>query len=145
LCDASQEEDPLGPDANDPSLSTDYLTHALASRRIPIKVALLDQAVVAGIGNIYASEALWRARINPRTPAQRLSRRRLGRLVKAIQATMRDALNRQRRYYGSEGIAPEARFAVYDREGGPCRRCGKRIRRIPQAARSTYYCGNCQR
>ena len=145
LCDAGQDEDPLGPDATDPSLSPAYLADALASRRIPIKVALLNQAIVAGIGNIYASEALWRARIDPRTPAQRLSTLRLGRLVKAIQATMRDALNRQSRYYGSEGTEPEARFAVYDREGEPCRRCRKKIRRITQAARSTYFCGNCQK
>jgi len=144
LCDTGRDEDPLGPDATDPALSADYLANALASRRIPIKVALLDQATVAGIGNIYASEALWRARIDPRTPAQQLSRVRLSRLVKAIQATMRDALKRQSRYYGSEDPEPEARFAVYDREGEACRRCRKKIRRITQAARSTYFCGNCQ-
>lgn len=144
LCHAGRE-DLLGPDATDPSLSADYMAQALASRRIAIKVALLDQGIVAGIGNIYASEALWRARIDPRTPAQQLSRVRLGRLVKAIQVTMKDALNRQSRYYGSEGTEPEPRFAVYDREGEACRRCGKKIRRITQAARSTYFCGNCQR
>ena len=144
LCDTGQAHDVLGPDATDPSLSAEYMANALASRRIPIKVALLDQTVVAGIGNIYASEALWRARIDPRTPAQQLSKVRLRRLVKAIQATMRHALKRQSRYYANENAESEARFAVYDREGEQCRRCGKRIRRITQAVRSTYFCGNCQ-
>ena len=144
LCAVEPEADGLGPDALDPVMSALHLSTALASRRIPIKVALLDQSIVAGIGNIYASEALWRARIDPRTPANRLTRDRLGPLVRAIRATLQSALKRQQRYYGGE--APDDnRFRVYDREGERCRRCGGTIRRITQAARSTYFCPKCQK
>ena len=146
LCAAGPEADGLGPDALDPAMSAVSLSAALASRRIPIKVALLDQSIVAGIGNIYASEALWRARIDPRTPANRLTRDRLGPLVRAIRATLQQALKHRQRYYGSEREAPDDnRFRVYDREGERCRRCGGTIRRITQAARSTYFCPKCQK
>ncbi len=138
------DEDGLGPDALDRSFTATALSTALASRRIPIKVALLDQGIVAGIGNIYASEALWRARIDPRIPANRITLPRLRLLRNAIRATLTTALERQSRYYGSSDSAPP-RFAVYDREGRPCRRCGTSIRRITQAARSTYFCPKCQR
>ncbi len=140
------DEDDLGPDALDPAMSARHFAGALASRRIPIKVALLDQSIVAGIGNIYASESLWRARIDPRTPANRLTRERLGPLVRAIRATMNGALKRQQRYYGAGGAgSDENRFAVYDREGERCRRCGGTIKRITQSARSTYFCPKCQK
>jgi formamidopyrimidine-DNA glycosylase len=109
-------------------------------------VALLDQRIVAGIGNIYASEALWRARIDPRIPANRVNLARLPALLRAIRATLNAALKRQQRYYGaSEDWTNASRFAVYDREGKPCRRCGTLIKRISQAARSTYFCPTCQR
>jgi formamidopyrimidine-DNA glycosylase len=134
----------LGPDALERAFTPEYLITALARRRIPIKVALLDQSVVAGIGNIYASEALWRARIDPRIPANRLTRARLATLVRAIRTTLRIALRRQERYYGSGNEDDGNRFAVYDREGEPCRRCRARIKRIIQAGRSTYFCAACQ-
>lgn len=135
----------LGPDATDPAFDTAWLRERLATRRVPIKIALLDQSVVAGVGNIYASEALWLARIDPRTAASALGRARLDRLVSAIRRTLRKALDRAERYYGAEGAGEASRFNVYDREGEPCRRCGKRIRRIVQGGRSTYWCGGCQR
>lgn len=139
-------DDGMGPDALDPSLSAADLGARLATRRIPIKVALLDQRIVAGIGNIYASEALWRARTDPRTPANRVKPARLPALLRAIRATLNAALKRQERYYGSGETASDTnRFAVYDREGEACRRCRTAIKRIPQAARSTYYCPNCQK
>lgn len=145
LCAEGTDDAGLGPEATDPAVTARYLAGALASRRIPIKVALLDQSIVAGVGNIYAAEALWRARIDPRKPANRLTLARLGVLARAIRSTMQAALRRQQRYYGSgDGTAPD-RFAVYDREGEPCRRCGVRIRRITQAARSTYFCPSCQK
>lgn len=145
LCAPGHGDDRLGPDALDPALTAQHLVAALASRRIGIKVALLDQAIVAGIGNIYASEALWRSRIDPRTPANRLGAARLGALVRAIRATLTAAMKRQKRYYGGEGGGSDSgRFAVYDREGKPCRRCGSPIKRITQAARSTYFCSGCQ-
>ena len=146
LCEAPDETDRLGPDALDPALGGERLGQALASRRIPIKVALLDQSIMAGVGNIYASETLWRARIDPRTPANRVSTPKLRELVRAIRMTLRNALRRQERYYRSGTAATdEGRFRVYDREGAPCRRCGTKVRRITQSARSTYYCPTCQK
>jgi formamidopyrimidine-DNA glycosylase len=145
LCAAGEDgEDGLGPDALDSAMTARHLAGALASRRIPIKVALLDQSIVAGIGNIYASESLWRARVDPRTPANRLTRERLGLLVRAIRATLKGALKRQQRYYGGGEGSDENRFVVYDREGEPCRRGGGKIKRITQAGRSTYFCPKCQ-
>jgi formamidopyrimidine-DNA glycosylase len=143
LCAVPNEDDGLGPDALDTALTAGRLAASLSSRRIPIKVALLDQAIIAGVGNIYASEALWRSRIDPRIPANRLTTPRLGALLRAVRSTLNAALKRHARYYGSEEDA--GRFAVYDREGEPCRRCRSPIMRITQAARSTYFCASCQR
>jgi formamidopyrimidine-DNA glycosylase len=145
LCAIPNDDDGLGPDAMDPGLTGRQLAGVLSSRRIPIKVALLDQSVLAGVGNIYASEALWRSRIDPRTPAFRLTAPRLTALLRAVRATLTAALKRQARYYGGETSDDSGRFAVYDREGEPCRRCRTSIKRITQAARSTYYCPKCQK
>jgi formamidopyrimidine-DNA glycosylase len=130
----------LGPEATDPALDGAALRSRLASRRIPIKSALLDQRVIAGIGNIYAAEALWKARVDPRTPSSALDDVALGRLADAIRETLATALANPGRYSTGEG----APLDVYDREGEPCRRCGSPIRRIVQSGRSTYYCGACQ-
>jgi formamidopyrimidine-DNA glycosylase len=132
----------LGPDATDPAFDAAALGGALRGRRAAIKPALLDQRVVAGVGNIYAAEALWRARIDPRVPARRLGPARLARLVDAVRATLADALADAGRYQDGEALA---RLAVYDREGAPCRRCGAVVRRVVQAGRSTFFCGACQR
>ena len=140
-------EDPLaglGPEATDAAFNASWLRQAVADRRIPVKVALLDQHVVAGIGNIYASEALWYARISPKRPASALSTEQLRRVVKGVKAAMTKAMREPSRYYGAGADDPR-RFNVYDREGLPCRRCGGKIRRIAQAQRSTYYCARCQR
>jgi len=131
----------LGPDAADPSVSVEAFGAALARRRVAIKVALLDQRVLAGVGNIYAAEALWLARIGPRAVASSLTRTRQARLLDAVRRVLAKATASSGRYQdGAEG-----RFEVYDREGEPCSRCGSRIRRITQAQRSTYYCPRCQR
>lgn len=122
----------LGPEATDPALRPGDLARALARRRGAIKPALLDQSVIAGLGNIYAAEALWRARLDPRLPAASLGRPELGRLLSAIRFVMRRAL------------AGPTTFAVYGREGLPCRRCRTPIARIVQAGRSTYFCPSCQ-
>jgi formamidopyrimidine-DNA glycosylase len=135
----------LGPDATDPAFSAAWLRERLARRRGPIKVALLDQGVVAGVGNIYAAEALWYARIDPRTPASALGPVRLTRLVTGVRRALRKALDDPLRYYGEDGVSDAVRFNVYDREGAPCRRCRKAIKRIVQGARSTYFCPFCQR
>jgi len=132
----------LGMEANDPSLSAGYLKTALKSRKGPIKPALMDQKVLAGLGNIYAAESLWRAKISPKAVASSLSIARLEKLVAAI----RDVLEAENRPPGryTDNVGRE-RFAVYDREGKPCPRCGAKIKRIPQAGRSTYYCPTCQK
>lgn len=145
LCVRPGGDDKLGRDAMDLTLTPRRLADSLASRRIGIKVALLDQSIVAGIGNIYASEALWRARIDPRTPANRLSLAQLGKLLRAVRTTLRAAIERQARYYAAGDDQDNGeRFAVYDREGEPCRRCRSPVRRITQAQRSTYFCATCQ-
>jgi formamidopyrimidine-DNA glycosylase len=133
----------LGLEPTDPALTVAALGAALAKRRAAIKVVLLDQRVVAGMGNIYAAEALWRARIDPRVPASSLGPARRLRLLDGMRAVIERALGVPERH--GQGEAPDERFDVYDREGEPCRRCGASIRRILQAARSTYYCPRCQR
>jgi formamidopyrimidine-DNA glycosylase len=136
----------MGPDANDPAFNASWLRSALARRRGAIKLALLDQRVVAGLGNIYAAESLWRARIDPRTPAHRLGAQRLTRLVRAIRGVIHRALQRDaERYREDKSAGKRPRFNVYDREGESCSRCRGTIRRIVQGARSTYYCPRCQR
>ena len=139
---AGEGADPaLGLEATDPAFDAAALGRALARRRGPIKPALLDQRVVAGLGNIYAAEALWRARIGPRARANSLSAERRARLVAGIRATLDDALAKPGRYAAGETVDA---MHVYGREGAPCRRCATPIRRIPQAGRSTYYCPRCQ-
>ena len=143
----------LGPEPLDPTWTGDQLRAALANKRGPIKPALLDQRVVAGLGNIYAAEALWEAAIHPLARASRLSALRTGRLAAAARAVLERAP--AARYYGQRSIDDGHAYAigdggdegwnVYDREGAPCVRCGAPVRRIAQAGRSTYYCGRCQR
>jgi formamidopyrimidine-DNA glycosylase len=122
----------LGPEATDARLRPRDLERALARRRGAIKPALLDQTLIAGIGNIYAAEALWHARLDPHAAASSLTRQEISRLLTAIRTVMRRAL------------AGEIRFAVYDRASKPCRRCRTPIERIVQSGRSTYFCAACQ-
>jgi formamidopyrimidine-DNA glycosylase len=131
----------LGPEPTDDDFTAAVLASALRSRRGPIKPVLLDQRVVAGIGNIYAAEALWRARISPAAIANRLSVARLVRLADALRDTLHDALAAPGRY--SAGETRDA-MHVYGRAGEPCSRCGTSIRRRVQSGRSTYYCPHCQ-
>ena len=132
----------LGMEANDPALDAAYLKLALKARRGPIKPALMDQKVIAGLGNIYAAESLWRAKISPRVRASSLSKPRLERLASAIHDVL-EAENRPPGRY-TDNVGRE-RFGVYDREGKACSVCGSDIRRIPQAGRSTYFCPKCQK
>jgi endonuclease VIII len=132
----------LGPDLLDPDLDHDEAAARLAADpERAIGEALLDQRVVAGVGNIYAAEALWHARISPRAPAASLGPVRVERLLEGIRSALADGARAATRY--TEGPA-EASLEVYGREGAPCRRCGGAIRRIVQAGRSTYYCPRCQ-
>ena len=132
----------LGLEANDESLDPTYLANALRRRNGPLKPALMDQQVLAGLGNIYAAEALWRAKISPRAVASSVSKARLARLIEAIRSVLSDENRPPGRYTDTEN---RHRFAVYDREGEPCRRCATKIKRIVQAGRSTYFCQKCQR
>lgn len=136
---------------------------ALKRSRQPIKVKLLDQRLVAGLGNIYASEALFRAGISPRKPARSLNIRQIQALTAAIKRVLSEAIRfgstvllnfageRDRDglfYFGKRRITPRnysERLRVYDRAGQACPRCGTVIKRIVQAARSTYLCPECQR
>jgi formamidopyrimidine-DNA glycosylase len=127
------------------------LAERLENRKAPIKAALLDQRTVAGLGNIYADEALWRAQIHPQRPAYTLDNEEVGRLTKAIKEALRAGIARQgaslRDYSqpdGRRGRAQE-RFRVYGREGEPCLRCGTPIDKIRAAGRGTWYCPSCQR
>ena len=131
-----------GPDALDPALDAAALRDRLRTRRAPIKQVLLDQSVMAGVGNIYAAEALWHARVHPGTAANRLSVARLARVLEGIRWTMGLAFAQQGRHQYGEATD---RFTVYDREGEPCPRCGAPIVRIAQGQRSTYWCRRCQR
>ncbi len=132
----------LGREASDPALDADYLLSALARKKIAIKPALMDQSVVAGLGNIYAAEALWEAEMDPRKAAAKVSRAKLGKLVDAIRLVLSPKKRLPGRYTDKRG---EGRFAVYDRAGKVCRRCGGTIKRVIQAGRSTYFCPSCQR
>jgi formamidopyrimidine-DNA glycosylase len=135
LHDAGEGMPELGPEPSDPAFNADSLGVALARRRGAIKPALLDQRMVAGLGNIYAAEALWLAKISPRARAASLSPHRRERLVVAIRDVLSNAP--AGRYWAAhEG----SRWNVYDREGEKCPRCGATIKRIVQAGRSTYFC-----
>jgi formamidopyrimidine-DNA glycosylase len=139
----------LGPDAL-AELDVDRLRVLLAASGAPLKAFLLDQKRVAGLGNIYVCEALFRARLHPRTPARRAAGR-ASQLLRGIRAALRIALaNRgttMRDFVDSEGRSGDnaAALLVYGREGKPCRICGEPVRRSPEAGRSTFYCPRCQR
>jgi formamidopyrimidine-DNA glycosylase len=127
------------------------LGERLSGRRAPVKAALLDQRTVAGLGNIYVDEALWRAQIHPLTAAGELDEAELALLTRAIKDALRAGIARQgaslRDYStpdGRRGRAQE-RFRVYGREGEPCSRCGTPIDKIRVAGRGTWYCPSCQR
>lgn len=131
----------LGKEAIDPTLDAAYLAEVLGRRKTAIKPALMDQSVLAGLGNIYAAEALWEAELDPRSPAPKVSGKKLEKLVEAIRLVLSPRRRRPGRYTDTRN---RDRFAVYDREGKVCRRCGGTIQRIVQAGRSTYFCPDCQ-
>jgi formamidopyrimidine-DNA glycosylase len=127
------------------------LAEALAGRRAPIKAALLDQRRLAGVGNIYADEALWRARIHPLRPAGDLDAAEIAALHRGIRAALKAGIARQgatlsnyRTPDGERGAMQEE-FKVYGRGGEPCDRCGTPIEKIRAAGRGTWYCPSCQR
>ena len=142
----------MGPEPLGPAFDADNLHKRLANRRQSIKAMLLDQSIVAGLGNIYVNEALHRARIQPRVEAGGLSRARLKRLVVAIRAVLNEAIeaggSTLRDYAGADG-APgyfQHTFRVYGRAGEPCsaRGCKGVVARLVQNGRSTFVCEGCQ-
>jgi formamidopyrimidine-DNA glycosylase len=149
------EADPyLGARVGDEPLDTLFtaarLGERLAARRTSLKAALLDQRTLAGIGNIYADEALWRARLNPLRPAAGLDRTELRRLHRGIRAALEHGLARQGstlrdyRLPDGSGGSMQDEFRVYGRRDEPCDRCGTPIARTRVAGRTTWYCPTCQ-
>jgi formamidopyrimidine-DNA glycosylase len=140
-----------GIDALDPALDMARLAALMAHARTPLKAFLLDQTRIAGVGNIYACEALWRARLSPRRRACRVPRARVAALLEAVVGTLSDAIadgGTSFRDYVDERGEPGrfmASLAVFQRAGLPCRRCARAVRRIVQGGRSTFYCPGCQR
>lgn len=135
-----------GPDAIRDELDGRRLGMRLDRTKRPIKIALMDPTVIAGIGNIQATEALWSARIDPRRPASGLTRREHAALARAIRESLRRTLatltTDELEYVSAGGRNP---FVVYDREGEPCPRCHRPLSKIVQGGRSTTWCPHCQR
>ena len=149
----------LGPEPWDPNWTDASFAAALSRSSQPIKVKLLDQAVVAGVGNIYASEALFRAGIHPSIPSHRLTLGQLSVLRRTILEVLEEAIRFGSSlplnfaegsgglfYYGTTSNPDfyEERLRVYNRAGLPCRSCGSPIEKCVQAARSTFFCPQCQ-
>ena len=146
----------LGPEPLGPDFTPARLARALRGRRGPVKTALLDQTVVAGLGNIYVCEALFRAGISPRRQAGALAPSgrpgpQLERLVSAVREVLLEAIaaggSTLRDHARVDGKAGgfQQHFSVYGREGEPCKVCGQPVRRIMQSGRSTFFCPSCQR
>ena len=160
---AKLEDEPLlsalGPEPLGNAFDAAMLTNACEGKKTSLKAALLDQRIVAGLGNIYVCEALHRAHLSPRRPARTIAGRtgapseRAERLVDGIKAVLNEAIKaggsslRDHRLTDGELGMFQHRFRVYDREGGPCRTAGCRgtVRRVVQNGRSTFYCPVCQK
>jgi formamidopyrimidine-DNA glycosylase len=138
--------EPLGNDFNGPALAA-----ALKGKRTPIKAALLDQQVVAGLGNIYVCEALFFAGLSPRRLAYTVQGNRAEKLAAAVRQVLARAIeaggSSLRDYVQANGELGyfQHEWAVYGREGEPCRRCGAPVKRLVQSGRSTFYCARCQK
>jgi len=141
----------LGVEPLSAALNGVHLHRLCRGLRISAKQFLMDAKRIVGVGNIYASESLFRARIDPRKRAGRISLAEAQKLVSAVKATLRAAIkaggSSLRDFVGSDGASGyfQNRTQVYDRAGMPCRRCRTPIRRIVQGARATYFCPSCQR
>jgi formamidopyrimidine-DNA glycosylase len=140
----------LAPEPLEPEFDADYLWRITRRRRASIKQVLMNSRLVVGVGNIYASEALFRARIRPRRRAQTLSREEAKRLVRSVRSVLSMAIKvggtTLRDYVGADGRPGYFRqkLYVYERAGQACRVCGTPVRQLTQQGRSTYYCPSCQ-
>jgi formamidopyrimidine-DNA glycosylase len=141
----------LGVDALSPEFTAEFLGAKLRASGTPVKQFLLDQARVAGVGNIYSCEALWQAKIDPGRPAKSLGQKEAAKLHKAIVSVLRRALEcclhpapvfRDPTWW-FQGL--EKILRAYQRQGLPCKRCRRPIKRLEQGGRSTYFCSHCQR
>tara|TARA_R110000782_G_scaffold235014_3_gene321076 strand:- start:6766 stop:7560 length:795 start_codon:yes stop_codon:yes gene_type:complete len=141
----------MGPEPLSNGFSAAYLDTALKGKATPIKAALLDQSIIAGLGNIYVCEALYRARISPKRKAASIPGQRAARLAPAINQVIAEAIDA-----GGSSISDFAsargelgyfqhRFDVYDREHKACKACGANVKRIVQSGRSSFFCSTCQR
>jgi formamidopyrimidine-DNA glycosylase len=141
----------LAPEPFDNAFDSEYLWRVTRKRSVAIKQLIMNSTLVVGVGNIYASEALFRARVRPRRQARSLTRSEVSRLVRSIRTvlnmairtggtTLRDYLNAD----GNPGYFKQKLF-VYERAGKPCRKCGTKIRQLTQGQRSSYYCRACQK
>jgi formamidopyrimidine-DNA glycosylase len=140
----------LGPEPLGPDFDGAHLWRAARGRRVAIKLFIMNAAIVVGVGNIYASEALFRARLDPRRPAGRVSRAAMERLAGGIRDVLSEAVAaggttlRDFHYGGGEPGFFTRELRVYDRGGQPCVACGTPVRHIVQGQRSTYFCPRCQ-
>jgi formamidopyrimidine-DNA glycosylase len=141
----------LAPEPFARSFDDPYLWRITRGRRVAVKQLLMNSRLVVGVGNIYASEALFRARIRPRRQAGGLTRAEAARLTRAVRAVLTRAIRAGgttlRDYLGADGEPGyfRQRLYVYERAGRPCRRCGTPVRSLTQGQRSTYYCPSCQK
>lgn len=140
----------LGVEPLEGDFTAEYLRRQAAGRRGPIKSFLMDGRVVVGVGNIYASEALWRAGVHPKRAVNRIAAATWERLVRHVRETLDEAIvqggTTLSDFHDGEGNAGYFQISLqaYDRQGEPCLRCEKPLKRIVQAGRSTYYCPGCQ-
>ncbi len=141
----------LGPEPLSDAFDGERLWHKSRGRKQAVKAFIMDGKVVVGVGNIYASESLYLAGINPKTPAGRISHERYDRLAAAIKQVLTEAIKQGgttlRDFVGGDGKPGyfAQQLNVYGREGEPCHQCGTAIRSIRQGQRATYYCPHCQR
>lgn len=141
----------LGPEPLEDMFDGTWLYRNIRSRTAPIKNVIMDSHVVVGVGNIYASESLFRAKINPQTPANQLSLAQCGRLAAEIKSTLQDALkaggSSLRDFFGADGNPGyfQQEYFVYGRTGRPCKVCGSEIQTVRLGQRSTFFCAHCQR
>ncbi|HPS40615.1 MAG TPA: bifunctional DNA-formamidopyrimidine glycosylase/DNA-(apurinic or apyrimidinic site) lyase [Candidatus Woesebacteria bacterium] len=140
-----------GPDVNDPNLTVDYLLTQAQRRFIPIKQFIMDNKVLSGVGNIYASEALFAVGINPQRPAREISAKEMTKLLQAMQVIIERSIQLggttfDGKYVGVDGFAGgfQSELKVYGRSGKPCLKCGTEIQKIKQAGRGTFFCPTCQ-
>ncbi|QQG44574.1 MAG: bifunctional DNA-formamidopyrimidine glycosylase/DNA-(apurinic or apyrimidinic site) lyase [Candidatus Roizmanbacteria bacterium] len=150
---AKKAEEPKSLDVLSPDFTLDYFSKAISKTARPIKIALMDQDKLAGVGNIYANEALFRARINPFKPAKNLNYKEVKVLYQKVIETIKDGIKHKGTTAGDEAyIAPlgdrgdfQTIAQVYQKEGKPCQGCKGTVKRIKQGGRSTFYCPTCQK